>query len=945
MTTLAPSATTPVAPVEPKPWRRSRRLSTALGSMLLALLAGCDPGGSGDGIDPGVVEIPLAYIKGPIPRDDDGDEIQPDLREPLLFTSGGDVYLRSASSAGADETNISLAVTGGIGDARGLNASHDGSRIIFSLREFDDNENDDIVPSWNIYEYNLEESTLRRVIPGSSIAERGNDLHPAYLPDGRILFTSDRQSQSREMRINEGKQGFAALDEDRRTRALVLHVMNADGSDIHQISFNQSHDLYPQVLTHFDGGRIVFSRWDNAAGNSEMNIYTANPDGSAQQILYGSQSHATGTGGARIQFVGLRETEDGDLMVITRPFAGTFGGGNIEIIDVNRFADNRKSIWRLGNLPGQAQSEATVSRVANDGSISVNGRYASAFPLWDGSDRLLVTKSTCQLQVDGEIRPCIEPYLSAPAASEVSPPYGIWLYDRVEDTQKPLVIAEPGTVISEAIAIEQRTRAPVIFDKQLTGDLDSDWRNENVGVVNIRSVYDLGDSGFDGCFFGICTQGINSVQQLADPALASADQRPARFVRFTKAVGIPDPDDPTLVDPPDLDNDAFGPQRNRGMREIIGYAPVEPDGSVKVKVPANVPLAVEVLDLEGRRIGPRHDNWFQVQPGDTLDCVGCHDLGNGGEPPEIHGRVDGEAPTINAGLPASGRLDNTLIPGTLSPNPYVGMPGMTLAELRFASVGLAVPPASEPRPSVDLEYTDYWTDPAVRNADASYAYRYTDLDIAISRPSNSFCVGGWTYNCRVIINYPQHIQEIFLLDRGVDNITPMAPANPPNDDPTNTPLNSVAIADGVGDQTCVSCHTSAGNTRLPYGQLDLTPDPNQDPNERYRSYRQLFETRQGRFVDAGGNLVPFTVLDAVGNNIPDPAAEIDPIMSAAGARGSFFIEKMNGQELDAGRSLPVVSSVDHSGMLSAPELKLIGEWLDIGAQNFNDPFDPAAPQN
>jgi len=57
-----------------------------------------------------------------------------------------------------------------------------------------------------------------------------------------------------------------------------------------------------------------------------------------------------------------------------------------------------------------------------------------------------------------------------------------------------------------------------------------------------------------------------------------------------------------------------------------------------------------------------------------------------------------------------------------------------------------------------------------------------------------------------------------------------------------------------------------------------------------------------RFVDAGGNLVPFTVLDANLNPIPDPAAEIAPIMTADGARLSFFIEKMTGQELEAGRS-------------------------------------------
>ena len=933
-----------------RPRRRWQGWSAiALGCPLLALLGGCDPGGSGEGIDPGIVEIPVAYIKGPIPRDDMGDEVQADLREPLLFVSGNDVFLRSASSADASEINISRSVTGGIGDVRGLNASHDGTRIIFSLREFDPVDNDDIVPSWNIYEYNLEESTLRPVISSVLIAEQGNDLYPAYLPDGRIVFTSDRQTQSRETRINEGKQGFAALDEDRRMRALVLHVMNADGSDIHQISFNESHDLYPQVLTHFNGGRVVFSRWDNAAANNEMNIYTMNPDGSDQQILYGSQSHRTGTGGATIQFSNLRETEDGNLVVITRPFSDTFGGGNIEIIDVNRFADNRKPIWRLGNLPGQAQQDATVSEVVNDGSISVNGRYASAFPLWDGSHRLLVTKSTCQLLVDNEVRACIKPYLSDPSAREVSPPYGIWLYDMVEDTQKPLVIADQGTVISETIAIENRTRATVIFDKELTGDLDAGWVAENVGVVHIRSVYDLGDRGFDGCFFGFCTSvaGIGSVQDFADPARATADDRPARFVRFTRAVGLPDRNDPTLVDPPNLDNDAFGPRRNRGMREIVGYAPVEPDGSVKVKVPANVPLAVEVLDGEGRRIGPRHDNWFHVQPGDTLTCVGCHDLANGGNPPEIHGRTDGEAPSINAGLPADGRLDNTRIPGTLSPNPYVGTPGWTLAELRFASVGLAVPPAIEPQLSADLEYVDYWTDdPVVRDADDPYAYRYADLDPALAAPTNAFCAGGWAYNCRVIINYPQHIHEIFQLDRGPDDITVMPPDNPPNDDPTNTPLNFVAaMPDLVGDHTCVSCHTTAGGTQLPYGQLDLTTDPNQDPNNRYRSYQQLFEDRQGRFVDAGGNLVPFTVLDADGNSIPDPAAEIDPIMSVNGARRSFFIEKMTGQELEAGRSLPVAPSVDHRGMLSPVELKLISEWLDIGAQNFNDPFDPAVPQN
>jgi len=32
-------------------------------------------------------------------------------------------------------------------------------------------------------------------------------------------------------------------------------------------------------------------------------------------------------------------------------------------------------------------------------------------------------------------------------------------------------------------------------------------------------------------------------------------------------------------------------------------------------------------------------------------------------------------------------------------------------------------------------------------------------------------------------------------------------------------------------------------------------------------------------------------------------------------------------------------------MLTPAELRLIAEYLDIGGQYFNNPFDPAAPQN
>ena len=82
--------------------------------------------------------------------------------------------------------------------------------------------------------------------------------------------------------LDEGKPQFDAQDENRNEPAFVLHVMRSDGTDIRQVSFNQSHDLDPAVLPD---GRVVFSRWDNAAGHDEISLYAMRPDGSDLQLL------------------------------------------------------------------------------------------------------------------------------------------------------------------------------------------------------------------------------------------------------------------------------------------------------------------------------------------------------------------------------------------------------------------------------------------------------------------------------------------------------------------------------------------------------------------------------------------------------------------------------------------------------------------------------------
>jgi len=920
-------------------------LASFVCGMLLLTACGAQTGDQANGVDPGVLETPIAYVKRPIPVDNQGLTVQTDLREPRIFSSGGDVFIRNNSTAIATELNITLSVTSGVGDVKGLNTSFDGKRLIFSLRLFDPDPNDDVIPSWNIYEYDLELDQLRRIINDNLTAELGDDLFPAYLPDGRIVFSSSRQRQSVEMLGNEGKTRFSALDEDENSIAMVLHVMNEDGTSINQISFNQSHDLHPVVLANNFSGQVMFSRWDNAGSNTEVNIYKANPDGSDLEVLYGSHSHATGANGGNIEFTHLREMSNGNIMTIVRPFNGTFDGGDIVIIDTNNFSDNARPVWSMNGFPGTAQSSATVNNVTTDGSISRNGRYSTAFPLWDGSDRILVSKSVCQLSVNvtvntTEIRPCIEPWLSDPTALELSPAYTIWLYNMTDDTEKVVLRAETGMVITDIVALELRNLPTVIFDKA-SPEINIVWRGDTLGVVNVKSVYDFGDAIFDRCFLtivcapavGINAVGINSISDLGDPSNLLASDRPARFVRFVKLVAQPDDNDPDLTDPPDLLASAFGPLRNLGMREILGYAPVEPDGSIKVKVPANVPLALEVLDEMGRRLGPRHENWFQVRPGDTTTCTGCHThtTVNNAEP-MMHNRSDAEAPSINTGAVTAGIIPNTQMPGT--PDPYFGSIGQTMAEVRFDRVDVTNPVTPELQLSADVIYNDVWTDPAIRvppGLDAQISLLYAGLKTP--SPENGFCRGTTdvdNYRCRIIINYEQHIHPIWQIDRGAN--------------------------------TCIACHTNAG--QAPDGQLDLTGGDSDQDMDQFKSYRELLFADAGEMFD-GMNVVNIQitvpVLDGNGNPvldingnpvtqlIDDPTAAVTPSISADGARRSYFIEKMTEIELEAFRPLSTAMSdpgyIDHTGFLSDDELRLISEWLDIGAQNFNDPFDPDAPQN
>ncbi|MBT8107669.1 MAG: PD40 domain-containing protein [Gammaproteobacteria bacterium] len=905
---------------------------TAALSITAVVIAACSRGegvqlGTGQDPDPVVIDFPIAYIKSPLPLDDNGVFEQQDVREQITFDFGADLYYRDRAAVGAEEINITGEITQGLGAIRDVEIDYDGSRLLFSMRTpFDENvAEEDQVATWNIWQYTFESAELVRVIPSNLTAEAGHDIMPKYLPDGRIIFASTRQRQSQALLLDENKGAFPAMDEDENEYAFNLHVMNDDGGEMRQVTFNQSHDLDPSVMAD---GKIVFSRWDHNQSNNQINLYRMNPDGSATELLYGQWSHDTGTNDSTIQFLQPRETEDGRVMVVAQPFAGTEGGGELILIDTANYVENSQPTSdNIGVLAGPAQEDGTINDVVTEPGVpSPGGRYYSVYPIQDGTGRLMVSWSQCRLveilEDDGDpdtddfrIVACTDENLLnvstdpdvLPAVGDftVAPPlYGIWIYDPRDETQQPIVRGEEGFMFTEVVTADSRPFPAVVPDGTMDYTLDPSLPDSGEAILNIRNVYD---------FDGQMLPGIDPYV-LADPARSTAADRPARFLRVEKAVSIPEDD------LRDIDDTAFGVTTAFGMKEIVGYAPIEPDGSVMMRVPANAALMISITDENGMRVTQSHQNWIALGEGQELKCNGCHDANSG----LSHGRYDAFA-SAYAGAPAG----VTEFPNT-DPQWFIGEPGETMAEIR-ARVTCANDGCSSLEPSMNVIYTDVWSaNPLDTNGDPinpDIRYQYADLNTP--SPTTLACESDWQWNCRSVINYETIIHPLWGLDR------------PQFDDAGNP----IVDANGVPvDMRCTSCHAfpyidpADGVTVLPpAGQLELTDGPSIEEPDHFHAYRELLVTDNLQEVDANGVLVDVIEIaqDADGNDIiiTFPVA---PPASEAGARASsdFFDRFISPNHPGYGI---------HGGIMSGAELRLVAEWLDVGAQYFNNPFD--APAN
>jgi len=140
----------------------------------------------------------------------------------------------------------------------------DADRLLFTQSDSD---------NWKIWQINTDGSGLRQV----SKAPADVDCFDAcYTADGRIIVGSTASYQA--VPCWHGQKLVSNL-----------YVMNADGSGVRQLCFDQDHNFHPVMLPD---GQVLYHRWDYTGINHIFmrQLMVMNPDGTGQRAVYGSNS-------------------------------------------------------------------------------------------------------------------------------------------------------------------------------------------------------------------------------------------------------------------------------------------------------------------------------------------------------------------------------------------------------------------------------------------------------------------------------------------------------------------------------------------------------------------------------------------------------------------------------------------------------------------------------
>ncbi len=230
------------------------------------------------------IDYDIVYVRAPR-YGDSSNATLPEVATPLVPDPGANLMLLHPN--GSEEVLFNAGANGAVVDPT---VSFDGKSVVFAFYHDASDVNPQREVSYDgadVYRVDVATKQATRLTFQESSPNTGNGANfdcglpftncpkvgvfntgPAFLPDGRIVFTSTRENYLPNKAFSFGQ------------RTMQLWVMNGDGSNQEPIGFlNVSAAMHPFVLSD---GRIVFTSWENMGTRDDraFALWSIWPDGS-----------------------------------------------------------------------------------------------------------------------------------------------------------------------------------------------------------------------------------------------------------------------------------------------------------------------------------------------------------------------------------------------------------------------------------------------------------------------------------------------------------------------------------------------------------------------------------------------------------------------------------------------------------------------------------------
>lgn len=431
-----------------------------------------------------------------------------------------------------------------------------------------------------------------------------DDMHPCYLPDGRIVFTSTRTERS----VLCGGHGLTVTN---------LHRIHADGSGLHCLSQGALSEFCPTVM---NDGRILYNRWeyvDKGAG-AVQSLWAMVPDGSRSEAIYGNNTSVPPV------YNQARHIPGKNNLVVCLG-AGHCPGNMGAILLVDLHKDKRTPEAMTPLTPGSVPRGNWALRQFRNGRwiTDIYGPwYSDPYPLTAEAYPALAGKFFLVSCNPAEM-------WNEPAA------YGLFLLD-VFGNRVP-IYSDPKTSCWQARPLRARPVPPVLSDARPGTDLvdGGQWMVDG-------NNYRLPASGHRPPVTGSQSQNNHhqtpstvhcppSTVLVADvyQGLDGVTPGSVKYLRVMEQVPRPwsvykgyrgDDSSPGQMV-------AVSLFTHLSIKVLHGIVPVQPDGSALFTVPARRNLFFQALDENFMEI-QRMRTFVDFQPGEQRSCVGCHEHRN-----------------------------------------------------------------------------------------------------------------------------------------------------------------------------------------------------------------------------------------------------------------------------------------------------------------------------